>query len=82
MPTNVEKFRAAYETALVAAMTKHPEEYAFPIANAPSVAAKMTASLAANTANLGPAGKAAARACGVKPTLRDIHAFLNTEVSS
>ena len=37
----------------------------------------MTASLAANTANLGPAGKAAARACGVKPTLRDIHAFLN-----
>jgi hypothetical protein len=79
MPTNAERFRAAYEIKLVEAMQKSPKDYAFTIADAPNVAAKMTTSLAANTANLGPAGKAAARACGVKPTLRDIRAYLNEE---
>jgi hypothetical protein len=77
--SHVERFRAAYEIKLVEAMQKNPSEYAFPILDAPRVAAKMTDGLRTGQANLGPAGKAAAKACGVKPTLREIKAFLNAE---
>lgn len=75
-PENLRRFAAAYRDTLAAAQARHPEEYAFSPANVPHVAAKMTASLAAGTATLGPAGKAAARRLGIKPTLGAIRAFL------
>lgn len=74
---NAVKFRDVYAAKIVEAITRSPGEYFYGPDKASEVAAKMTASLAVGGANLGPASKAAARALGVKPTLRDIKAYLN-----
>lgn len=73
---NWAAFRAAYEKKLTEALERHPEEYAYGPGEVPGVVDKMLRALAAGTAHVGPATKAAARACGVRPTVRDIKAFL------
>lgn len=77
--SNIEKFRAAYTETLAAAVEKHPDEYFYPVSEVPRVVEKMIAALKVGQANNGPAIKAAARKCGIKPTQRDIKAFLNAE---
>lgn len=76
--TNAERFLAAYLPQLAERVATDPD-YDWPdksLENVARVAAKMTASLAAGTASLGPAVKSAARACGIKPTAAALRTFL------
>jgi hypothetical protein len=74
---NRERFRAAYEAALVKAIEKNPGDYMSTADEVPVLVEKMMASAAHKNANLGPALKAAARAVGIKPTMTAIAEFLN-----
>ena len=74
--TNVEKFREAYIEKLTAAVQAHPDEYFYKIDQVPVVVEKMIKALAAGSANIGPAIKAAARKVGIKSTQKAIQEYL------
>ena len=76
MMTNAEKFIAAYQARLEAAVQADPEGYSYPMAEVPAVAARMVAAMGRGGANLSAAAKAAARDCGIKPTISGIRAYL------
>lgn len=76
MSDNEAAFRAAYAEKLADAIARHPEDYAYGPDKIPSVVDKMVPALARGDAHVGSAAKAAARACGAKPTVAGIHAFL------
>ena len=77
--TNVEKFRQAEAQKLAEAIARHPEEYCYGPDKLQGVVDKMVPSLAEGRAHLGPATKAAARACGIKPTQRAIREYLSAK---
>lgn len=73
-------FAAAYREKLVEAVNRNHENYMFSsddVEGIAKVADKMTRALAEGRANLGPAGKAAARKLGIKPTQGAIKIYLN-----
>lgn len=74
---NARKFRETYAAKIVEAIRRKPEEWLYGEDKAESVAEKMTRGLAEGNAHLGEAAKAAARALGVKPTIKAIKAYLN-----
>jgi hypothetical protein len=78
MSDHVAKFRAAYIEKLIGYIRKDPAEYAYLEDKAPIVVDKMIAAFQKGSANNGPASKAAARACGIKPTQAAIREYLNT----
>lgn len=76
-PATVDNFRREYAEALVRMVEKHPEQYAYPASDIPRVVEKMLAGMAKGEASIGPAAKAAARKCGIRPTVGAIRAFLS-----
>lgn len=76
--TNRERFADEYRKALVKDIQKHPDEYLYEVDKVPEIVAKFVPLFATNGANIGTASKAAARACGIRPTLSAIKAFLNS----
>jgi len=76
--TNKERFTQAYDAALRDAVKSNPDEYAYLESEVPGVVAKMVPAFATGNASIGPASRAAARACGIKPTLSAIKTFLNS----
>lgn len=71
-----KRFRDAYEAALTKLVNGKSEEYAYPPSDVPIVAERMVNAMARGSANLGPAAKSAAKACGIRPTVSAIKAFL------
>lgn len=76
--TNRERFADEYGKALVKCIQKNPDEYMYGVDRVPEMVVKFVPSLARGEASLGPASKAAARACGIKSTLGAIKSFLNS----
>lgn len=65
---NVAAFLAAYEPALLRTVLARPDEYAYPAARVPEVAARMAAAFASGSYNHdSPAILAAARELGIVP---------------
>lgn len=79
MTPNVEQFKTAYLAMLKAAVEKNPQDFVYGPEGVPACVEKMLPALARGGALVGPAVKAAARKCGIKPTAKAIKAFL-TEV--
>lgn len=75
--TNKERFLQAYLEALTKNHSKHPEEYFYPADKIPSVAEKMVLCYSKGEANPSPSMRQAAKACGIKPTLKAVREFLN-----
>lgn len=75
--SNVERFRAAYTEKLTEAVRKYPEEYLYGEDKVPEVVEKMLRSLPSGAALVTDAVKAAARAVGIKPTVKAIKEFLS-----
>lgn len=74
------KFREAYELALRAACTEHPDEYAYPADEAPAVVDKMLRAIHENKFNhAGRALRATCKALGIKHTQTAIKAFVIPE---
>ena len=71
-------FISAYEAALAASVKANPEKYLWTADRVPEMAAKMIRNLRDGTADLSPTVKAIAKEFGIKPTRRDIRAFLNS----
>lgn len=76
--TNREWFANEYTKALVKDIQKNPGEYFYGVERVPEVVVKFVPLLAKGEASLGTASRAAARACGIKPTLSAIKTFLNS----
>lgn len=74
--TNLDRFRVVYAQKLAEAIACHPEEYYYGPDKIQGVVDKMVSALAEGKANLSSAIKAAARACGIKPTQKAIHEYL------
>jgi hypothetical protein len=67
----------AYETALVAAVTEHPDEYGYPVSDVPKVVERMRAAIQRGSYNHdGYAFKSACKALGIKYTRSAIEAFI------
>lgn len=77
MTRTPQDFIAAYEAALAASVSAHPEKYRWTADRVPEMAEKMIRALRNGTADLSPTVKAVAKEFGVKPTRRDIRLFLN-----
>lgn len=81
-PYKIERMvalRDAYLPALQAAICKAPDDYMDTPETAPVTVAKMCATIhcrGIHAVNLGPALKAALKACGVKPTYKAAEAWL------
>ncbi len=75
--TTKEDFRRAFVDAMTRAIAKNPAEYAFGVEHVPEVADRMVDALAKGKACLGPSARAAARACGIRPTLSAIRIFMS-----
>lgn len=74
------KFREAYEAALRAACTEHPDEYAYPADEAPKVVERMMRAIEENKFNhAGRALRATCKALGIKHTQKAIRAFVIPE---
>lgn len=76
--TNRERFADEYGKALVGCIQKNPDEYMYGVDRVPEMVVKFVPSFAKGEASIGPASKAAARACGIKPTIGAIKSFLNS----
>jgi hypothetical protein len=75
--TNAERFEEIYLAELREQMARHPELYAYPIGDAPSVATKMTAALAKGSANKDSiAIKHTCKRLGIAYRYADIAAYL------
>ena len=71
------EFVTLYEEELRRAVAERPDEYCFPPEHAPAVAEKMTKAIENNSANCdGLALRRVARKVRIKPTQRDITAFV------
>lgn len=77
---NLERFVAEYTKTLEAAIRANPADYCNqdPL-KAGTVARKISLGLAAGTANLGDAGKRAAKNLGIKPTYKAIREFFEQD---
>lgn len=76
--TNRERFADEYKKALIKYIQNNPDKYMYGINHVPEMVVKFVPSLAKGEASLGPASKAAARACGIRPTIGAIKSFLNS----
>lgn len=76
--TNTERFSEAFSKALTKCIEKNPNDYLYKVDRVPEMVVKFVPALAKGEAQLGPASKAAARACGIKPTIGAIKTFLNS----
>jgi hypothetical protein len=76
------KFREAYEVALRAACTEHPDEYLYKPDAVPEVVGFMMCAIHENKFNhAGRALRATCKALGIKYTQKSIRAFVNGETS-
>lgn len=75
---NLQAFMDIYRAALADAVAKHPDEYAWPLADVPVVAARMEAAIVRGSYNHdGRAFKATCKALGIKHTRKAIGEYLN-----
>lgn len=75
--TNRERFEAVYREELPKAVLKYPEDYAWPVEQAPVVADKMMRALDAGTFNKDSrAFRATCKVLGIKHTYQAIRAFV------
>lgn len=79
MTPNQEKFKQVYLDNLKLAVVKYPENYGWPVANAPLVADKMMSAVQANTFNHdSKAFQMTCKALGIKHTRKAILEYWNS----
>jgi hypothetical protein len=75
--TNFDNFAQVYTEELEKAVKNFPEEYAWPVENVPTVAAKMVQAFLAGTYNKDSrAVKATCKRLSIKHTYKEINAYL------
>ncbi len=75
---NLDTFMTRYAANLALVVMQYPQEYAWPVADVPTVAARMRAAFERNSYNLdGRAIKMTCKQFKIKPTRTAINAFLN-----
>ncbi len=75
--SNFDRFVEEYTQQLTKAVTDHPDEYGWPVANVPTVVGKMKAAFKEGTYNKdGRAIKATCKALGIKYTYTAINAYI------
>lgn len=77
--TNLERFTITYAEELTKAVTKSPEDYAYPVDYVPIVVRRMMLALQKGSANIGPAIKSTCKILGIKPIPYEIKAYINKE---
>jgi hypothetical protein len=78
---NFDYFMSVYSEELRKAIVGHPDEYAYPVEEADIVVARMAAALQRGSANVNSrAFKTTAKRLGIKPTRKDIYAYLGRTI--
>lgn len=73
----LDTFMKVYEESLAEAVVKYPDDYKYPVSEAPAVAVKMRQAILTNTYNHDSKGfKIATKKLGIKHTRKAIEAFI------